>query len=346
MALESSGTMSIGGSTSGRSINLELSRPATQSSNLNETDLRDLAGVPGSGNQISISDFYGASAVTSQFTIAPGGDTSNTTAFTLTPGGGGAFNYNTVSPSAYKMVVSTDFSAKVKVWGAGGASGTQNGDGGGGGNAVATVAFKNTPGVYWIIIGDGSGSSPTMPTNRGGGGGADWSLRGSGGGFSGIFAGSISHGNSVIIGGGGGGGGTLDGGGGGGNTGGGGLPLPGSGGEGGTQSGGGAGNNPFTPEPASGSALKGGHGRGGGGGGYYGGGAGGDDGTISPGGGGGSGYVGGHPNAPTSNTSNTTGTTGGNAANSPDPYNGGSGNGGQGAGSQGGAPGRVVIYLE
>ena len=61
MALESSGTMSIGGSTSGRSINLELGRPATQSSNLNESDLRSLAGVPGSGNEIGIDDFYGAS---------------------------------------------------------------------------------------------------------------------------------------------------------------------------------------------------------------------------------------------------------------------------------------------
>jgi len=34
MALESSGTMSIGGNTSGRSINLELGRPASNNSNL------------------------------------------------------------------------------------------------------------------------------------------------------------------------------------------------------------------------------------------------------------------------------------------------------------------------
>ena len=62
MALESSGTMSIGGSTSGRSINLELGRSATATSSLNETDLRDLAEV--SSGAISISNFYGKSATT------------------------------------------------------------------------------------------------------------------------------------------------------------------------------------------------------------------------------------------------------------------------------------------
>jgi hypothetical protein len=59
MALESSGTMSIGGSTSGRSINLELGRSATATSSLNESDLRSLAEV--SSGAISISNFYGKS---------------------------------------------------------------------------------------------------------------------------------------------------------------------------------------------------------------------------------------------------------------------------------------------
>lgn len=66
MALESSGTMSIGGSTSGRSINLELGRTASQSSSLGETDLRTLAGV--ASGAISMSDFYGASAGTDYYT--------------------------------------------------------------------------------------------------------------------------------------------------------------------------------------------------------------------------------------------------------------------------------------
>ena len=62
MALASSGTLSIGGSTTDRSINLELGRSATATSSLGETDLRTLAGV--SSGAIAISDFYGASNAT------------------------------------------------------------------------------------------------------------------------------------------------------------------------------------------------------------------------------------------------------------------------------------------
>ena len=61
MALASSGTLSIGGTTSTRSINLELGRSATASSNLGESALRTLADV--SSGAISMDDFYGASDV-------------------------------------------------------------------------------------------------------------------------------------------------------------------------------------------------------------------------------------------------------------------------------------------
>ena len=61
MGLENSGTMSIGGSTTGRSINLEIGRSATATSSLGETALRDLAGV--SSGAISISNFYGKSSL-------------------------------------------------------------------------------------------------------------------------------------------------------------------------------------------------------------------------------------------------------------------------------------------
>ena len=54
--------MSIGGSTANRSINLELGRSATASSNMNESALRTLAGV--SSGAISISDFYGKTNAT------------------------------------------------------------------------------------------------------------------------------------------------------------------------------------------------------------------------------------------------------------------------------------------
>lgn len=64
MTLVSSGAISIGGSDTNRSINLELLRSATATSNLNETDLRSLAGITTPGAQISLADFYGKSFLT------------------------------------------------------------------------------------------------------------------------------------------------------------------------------------------------------------------------------------------------------------------------------------------
>lgn len=66
MTMVSSGEISIGGSaTSGglnRSINIELGRSATATSSLNETSLRNLAGV--ASGTISLSNFYGKSNFT------------------------------------------------------------------------------------------------------------------------------------------------------------------------------------------------------------------------------------------------------------------------------------------
>jgi len=59
MPLVTSGSISIGGSTTNRSINLELGRSATATSSLGETTLRNLAGV--SSGAISLSSFYGKS---------------------------------------------------------------------------------------------------------------------------------------------------------------------------------------------------------------------------------------------------------------------------------------------
>ena len=70
MALAASGTLSIGGTTANRSINLELSRSGTATSSLGETDLRTLAGV--SSGAISISNFYGASSFATTHVITQG----------------------------------------------------------------------------------------------------------------------------------------------------------------------------------------------------------------------------------------------------------------------------------
>lgn len=75
MALASSGTISIGGSTSGRSINLELNRSATASSNLNESALRSLA--QRSSGSISLSHFHGKSNALDTQTVTVGHSVGN-----------------------------------------------------------------------------------------------------------------------------------------------------------------------------------------------------------------------------------------------------------------------------
>lgn len=79
MALNSSGQISMGGSTTGQSINLELGYGATATISLNDTAIRNLAGI-GSG-AISLSNFWGkASAIISNISIS-----TNTTNYTLNP---------------------------------------------------------------------------------------------------------------------------------------------------------------------------------------------------------------------------------------------------------------------
>jgi hypothetical protein len=61
MALNSSGPLSFGGSTTGQSINLELGVSATALASINSTAFRNLAGV--ASGQISVASFYGKSSV-------------------------------------------------------------------------------------------------------------------------------------------------------------------------------------------------------------------------------------------------------------------------------------------
>jgi hypothetical protein len=60
MALNASGVISVGGSTTGQSINLELGLSATANSGLNDTLFRALANVP--SGLIALSNFYGKSS--------------------------------------------------------------------------------------------------------------------------------------------------------------------------------------------------------------------------------------------------------------------------------------------
>ena len=70
MALASSGTISIGGSTANRSINLELNRSATATSSLGESALRTLANR--SSGSVSMSHFYGKSNALDVQTVTVG----------------------------------------------------------------------------------------------------------------------------------------------------------------------------------------------------------------------------------------------------------------------------------
>ena len=63
MALNGSGPISLGGATTGQSINLELGQSATAQVSLNDANVRSLAGVP-SGAIVVPTDFYGKSSVT------------------------------------------------------------------------------------------------------------------------------------------------------------------------------------------------------------------------------------------------------------------------------------------
>ena len=144
MALQPSGLMSIGGPTSGRSINLELGRSATATSSLGESDLRSLAGVP--SGAISMSDFYGASSFS-----ASGGNVNG-----LAPGNG--YKYHTfTSPGTFTVTGSGDVEFLIVGGGGGGRSGGgAAGGGGGAGGLTYNPSHPLTDGGYTIVVGSGS----------------------------------------------------------------------------------------------------------------------------------------------------------------------------------------------
>lgn len=238
-------------------------------------------------------------------------------------------------------------SAIVKVWGAGGASGSR-GLGGGGGFAQRTVTGL-TPGSGLVVQVGGGGPLAQGVSAFGGGGVAysSYSENGAGaggGGLTGVFRSPYSAANALVIAGGGGGGGSgvCVGAAGGGSSGASGAVA--ADGRGGTQSTGGpAGGGCFYGCPSQGGGLAGGwtesYESGGGGGGWFGGGGGGNQEGSGYGGcgGGGSGYAPG---------GTLTAGSGCNVANSGDPdYAASLGRGGCTPGV-GGQNGRIVIQWQ
>ena len=99
MTLNATGPISLGGSTAGQSINLELSQAATAQVSLNDTNVRSLAGVA-SGAIIMPTNFYGKSSVVISITNQSasdftGGARDATTGYRLTSAGAAQTLVNT-----------------------------------------------------------------------------------------------------------------------------------------------------------------------------------------------------------------------------------------------------------
>ena len=265
------------------------------------------------------------------FSISPAVDGKST--WNLT--NDGPLNISTYG--TYTITPNNTAVVSMKMWGAGGGAGGQNGTGGGGGYSTGSVSL--TSGVSHILVIGRGGGNGGQAASLGGGGTGDVN-RGNGGGYSGIFRSSQTHGNVVLMAGGGGGAGGGSGsyaaGAGGGSSGQAGNAGQGFQPGGGTQSAGGAGTG--SSYSASGAALQGANGLSGGGGGYYGGASGGDNGSYAPGGGGGSGYI----NATYVTNGTTTTGSGSTPANSSDAGRGTSGNAKSGTAGYG-SDGRIII---
>jgi Glycine rich protein len=273
-----------------------------------------------SASQIQIGIKNSSQTMTSTASIAPGysSNISSSTGSSNTSGYTPQNTFTTTGTTSYIVPTTTSAGTVngvfIYCWGAGGESYNGQGYYGGTGGFVSgyySCAGGTTLNIVVGAIGSASAAS--------GGGGNQFSSLPRGGGFSGVFAGSVTQGNAIIIAGGGGGSGSAFSSGGGGGyptgqypydiTGGSNVSLPSPG----TQS---AGGSPRTGGGGSdglgGTALVGGFGGyqggggrgGGGGGGYYGGGGG----CFAVGGGaGGSSYYTGITSAVTSNGVTSTG---------------------------------------
>lgn len=333
-----SGALTIAGQHASYSANVSATGDGTISYSVTSGSLPTGLSLNSSTGEIT-----GTATVagTSNFTITATDSENQTTSrsfsiqvisgieFSISPSVNGKSTWNLTSDGplnistygTYTITPNNTSVVNVKMWGGGGSSGTQNGTGGGGGYSTGSVSL--TSGVsHILVIGQGGGNGAQAAL---GGGGLGDVYRGNGGGYSGIFRSSQTHGNVVLMAGGGGGAGGGSGsyaaGAGGGTTGQAGNAGTGAQPGGGTQSAGGAGTG--ASGSASGSALTGANGLSGGGGGYYGGASGGDNGPYAPGAGGGSGYI----NATYVTNGTTTTGSGSTPANSSDGGRGTSGNG-------------------
>ena len=113
MTLNSSGPISLGGSTTGQSINLELGVSATALASINSTSFRTLAGV--ASGQISLSNFYGMSNATYWFATLgySSGQAGDPTCGHAVNSNGIAIPFNFPYPGTNSVIYRISFSGSV-----------------------------------------------------------------------------------------------------------------------------------------------------------------------------------------------------------------------------------------
>lgn len=216
MTLNSSGPISLGGATTGQSINLEVLQTATTQVSLNDSKVRTLAGIPSGAIQMP-TNFWGKKyAANSADVFLMGGGGNNGSGAGAGGGGGGQMVGQTGQTitglsGTYTVTVGAAGSASsivgVVTAVAGGAGGSYDGAGscnstsvgkngacGGGGSIGLTPAFGCSGGTPTVSGGTAGGSGygccGSIASQAGGGGGGGLGGAGGSANGSGQFSGN------------------------------------------------------------------------------------------------------------------------------------------------------------
>jgi len=213
MALVSSGEIALAGSTSGRSVALELGRSATATTSLNETPVRSLAGV--ASGTIALSNFYGRSNRASlSYTYSTNqtsavafqasglaGYVAGGTDITITVNSGVYLSSDSIVDPAIRIYGATSGDTITLVnngyiMGRGGNGATHPSRGQDGGPAISIefpITINNTYGSAYIGGGGGGGGAGDCGTTSGGGGAGGGAGGNNNAGLSGGGGGSIGN---------------------------------------------------------------------------------------------------------------------------------------------------------
>lgn len=165
MPICASGEISLGGSTVGRSVNIEIGAGATNTITMNQANVRSLAGVTTAGSQISMNCFYGKSSGPALGSVLCGGYYTGVTDI-----GGGVCYYMILSPNAtgcaccqWKTTQTATAGTSSTVNGYSNTWGPMNNATHPAGNFTATRSINGYSDWYLPAIGE----TATMFTNRG-----------------------------------------------------------------------------------------------------------------------------------------------------------------------------------